>query len=107
MANPVIDFKRIFLAGVGAVALTAEKSRELVNELVAKGEMTVEQGKVINEELKRDVGCKVRNVVDSVIPPEEVPVTRKMESMSPEELAAIKAKLAELEAETEQEEQGE
>ena len=107
MTSPVFDFKRVFLAGVGAVALTAEKSRELVNELVAKGEMTVEQGKVINEELKRDVGGKVRSVVDSVIPPAAVPVTEKMESMSPEELEAIKAKLAELEARGKQEAQGE
>ena len=107
MASPVIDFKRIFLAGVGAVALTAEKSRELVNELVARGEMTVEQGKVINEELKRDMGCKVRSVVDSMIPPEETPIAQKLESMSPEELAAIKAKLEELEKKSKQEEQGE
>lgn len=45
--------KQIMLAGIGAMAVTVEKSKELVEELVKKGELTVEQGKVVNEELKR------------------------------------------------------
>ena len=45
--------KKVFLAGVGAVALTAEKSKQIADQLVAKGELTVEQGKVLNEDLKR------------------------------------------------------
>ena len=44
--------KKVLLAGIGAVAVTAEKSRELLDEMVKKGELTVEQGKVLNEELK-------------------------------------------------------
>ena len=46
------ELKKVLLAGIGAVAMTVEKSHELVEELVKKGELTVEQGKVINEELK-------------------------------------------------------
>ena len=49
------NLKKIFLAGVGAVAVTAEKSKELLDEMVEKGELTVEQGKVLNEELKHNV----------------------------------------------------
>ena len=49
------SMKKIMLAGIGAVAVTAEKSKELVDELVVKGELTVEQGKVLNEELKHKV----------------------------------------------------
>lgn len=46
--------KDVFLAGVGAMALGAEKTQELVEQLIAKGEITVEQGKEINSEvLKR------------------------------------------------------
>ena len=37
--------KDVFLAGVGAMALGAEKTQELVESLIAKGEITVEQGK--------------------------------------------------------------
>ncbi|MDO4554104.1 MAG: hypothetical protein Q4B70_03035 [Lachnospiraceae bacterium] len=47
--------KKVLLAGIGAVAVTAEKSKEIVDELIAKGEITVEQGKVLNEELKHNV----------------------------------------------------
>lgn len=43
--------RKIFLAGVGALAATAEKGQELVNNLVARGELTVEQGKKLNSEL--------------------------------------------------------
>ena len=39
------DLKNLLLAGVGAVAVTAEKSEELLKELVKRGELTVEQGK--------------------------------------------------------------
>ena len=52
-----IDFgdglRKVFLAGVGALATTVEKSQEIVEALVAKGELTVEQGKALNTELKR------------------------------------------------------
>ena len=98
MSGTGFDFKRIFFAGVGAVAMTAEKTRDLVKELVEKGEMTVEQGKIINEELKQNVSAKVRSVVDAVIPQDPSSIIAKMDSMSAEELAAVKAKLADLEA---------
>ena len=52
MATLGDGFKGIFLAGIGAVAIGAEKGKELVDQLVARGEMTVEQGKQINTELK-------------------------------------------------------
>ena len=46
-------FKNVFLAGVGAMALTGEKTKELVDQLVAKGEITVEQGKQVTTELQQ------------------------------------------------------
>jgi polyhydroxyalkanoate synthesis regulator phasin len=47
--------RKVLLAGIGAVATTAEKSKEILDELVQRGELTVEQGKVLNEELKHNV----------------------------------------------------
>ncbi|MDO4287852.1 MAG: DUF2680 domain-containing protein [Eubacterium sp.] len=93
--------KNILLAGVGAVATTAEKSKEIVDQLVEKGELTVEQGKVMNEELKRNLKEKVKDNVTVVVKEDEVDadtVVARMDSMSPEELQAIKDKLAHLEA---------
>lgn len=47
--------KKVFLAGIGTMALTYEKANSLVDDLIEKGRITVEQGKQLNEELKRVV----------------------------------------------------
>ena len=52
MADIRDGFKDIFLAGVGALAYGGERANELVNNLIEKGELTVEQGKEHNTELK-------------------------------------------------------
>ncbi|WEV75189.1 phasin family protein [Bifidobacterium sp. ESL0800] len=44
--------RTVFLAGIGAMATTAEKGQEIVDALVKKGELTVEQGRTLNTELK-------------------------------------------------------
>ena len=54
------SFKNIFLAGVGATAYSFEKAQELVDDLVKKGELTVQQGKVVNEELRRPTLSRTR-----------------------------------------------
>ena len=45
MENLGDGIKKILLAGVGTIAVTSEKSKEILDELVKKGELTVEQGK--------------------------------------------------------------
>ena len=78
------------LAGIGAVAVTAEKSKEVVEQLVKKGELTVEQGKVLNEELKHNVAEKLREplTVDKI--------SKDLEKVNDEELEILKAKIEEL-----------
>ncbi|MCF6466577.1 phasin family protein [Clostridium sp. Cult2] len=59
--------KKVFFAGVGTLALTYEKANELVKDLVEKGKITVEQGKQLNEELKRvvkDNAPEAQNITD-------------------------------------------
>ena len=53
--------RTVFLAGVGAVAVTGEKAKKLVDDLVKKGELTVEEGKVLNEDITRKMGEKAEN----------------------------------------------
>ena len=55
------EMKKIMLAGIGAVALTTEKAKDLVDDLVKKGEITVEQGKVLNKELKHNVKSTIKD----------------------------------------------
>jgi len=64
--------KKVLLAGIGTLSLTYEKANVLVKELVQKGQITVEQGKQLNEELKRalnnqsTIESKVKEYVDSL-----------------------------------------
>lgn len=48
-----LSLKNILLAGIGSIALTYEKSESIINDLVKKGELTINQGKELNEELKK------------------------------------------------------
>lgn len=45
-------FRNIMLAGIGSAAMAYEKAMETVDEMVKKGELTVHQGKELNQELK-------------------------------------------------------
>ena len=48
--------RKLIVASVGAADLGCEKLGKLLDECVARGEVTVEKGRVLNEELKRT--CK-------------------------------------------------
>lgn len=92
------DLKKIMLAGIGAVAVTSEKSMELIDDLVKKGQVTVEQGKELNEELKRNIKTKVQNTINehvnvTVVAKEDENILDKLDTLSEEELKAVKAKL--------------
>lgn len=54
------EIKKALLFGVGAVASTYEKSVEVIDELVKKGKITVEEGKELGEELKRTFNDKCK-----------------------------------------------
>lgn len=77
--------KKIMLAGIGAVAVTAEKSKDLLDDLVQKGELTVEQGKVLNEELKHTVKETIQKKVNPSSSPDEL-----LKSMTPEQIQQLK-----------------
>ncbi len=80
--------KRLVLAGIGAVATTAEKSQEILDDLVKKGEITVEQGKELNKELTHNIKKSVKERFG----PEDMET--KLSKMSSEELARLKEKIA-------------
>ena len=52
--------KKVLLAGVGGAAITAEKSKEIIDEMAKKGEETVERGKAMNQELKHNIKKTVK-----------------------------------------------
>lgn len=97
--------KKILLAGIGTVAVTAEKSKEVLDEMVKRGELTVEQGKVLNQELKHNIKDTVKkNVNVSVKPQSAEELEELLDKMTPEQIQALKSKLAQMdEADVDQE----
>lgn len=90
--------KKVLLAGIGAVAVTGEKSKELLDEMVKKGELTVEQGKALNEELKHNIKSTVKekvNVKVKTSSPEEL--DELLDKMTPEQMALLKQRIDEME----------
>ena len=47
------DLKKVLLAGIGLTDMTVDKADSFVKELVEKGRLTVEEGKELEQELKR------------------------------------------------------
>lgn len=97
------NIKKILLAGIGAVATTTEKSKELLDEMVKKGELTVEQGKVLNEELKHNIKKTMKekvNVSVKVSDPEEL--DELLEKMTPEQITQLKERLSQLDQQEEE-----
>ena len=90
------SIRKLILAGIGAAAVTKEKSEGLLKELVKKGELTVEQGKVLNEELKHNLKDAIRdNATVNVVRPD---VMDAVDNMTDAELEALKARIHAAEA---------
>ena len=104
--------KKILLAGIGTAAVTAEKSKEILDELVKKGELTVEQGKVLNQELKHNIKSTVKTAADSVKESaarknEQEELKATISKLTPEQLAAVKAQIESMQAEADAREEAE
>ena len=89
------SMKKIILAGIGAAATTADKSKEILDDLVKRGELTVEQGKVLNEELNHNVKKAGKK--------EETDAADLLKGLSPEQIAALKEQLAKMDEEKKEE----
>ena len=90
------SIKRLLYFGFGAAALSADKLRELIDELVKRGELTTEEGKKIYEELvsrgeqeRRNLNTQIRNQVLEIL--KEVGVADQAK------VAALESKVEELE----------
>ena len=93
------NIKKLLLAGIGAVAVTAEKSKDLLDEMVAKGELTVEQGKVLNEELKHNIKKTVKEKTGAGKKETAAEdLSDLLDKMTPEQLAALKEQIRKKEA---------
>lgn len=53
-----VSMKNILLAGIGAVYHTYEMAEDAIDNMVKKGQLTVNQAKELNEELKKKTEMK-------------------------------------------------
>ena len=98
MSNLSDDLKKVFLFGVGAIAKTSEKSKELIDELIEKGALTVEQGKNLNEELKHNLQEKIIEK-EKELNSELISQIKDMKNLSDEDIKILKEKIKEVEKE--------
>jgi polyhydroxyalkanoate synthesis regulator phasin len=91
--------KKVLLAGVGAVAVVSEKVEEVVEDLVKKGELTVEQGKQLCEKIKQDIQEKADAAAAAAKEDDEASardLVNSLDSLTPQERAALRARLEEM-----------
>jgi polyhydroxyalkanoate synthesis regulator phasin len=92
----VEELKNVLLAGLGSAAYTYEKSKKIVDEMVVKGKLTLEEGKQLSEELKRnikDVEVKVKPLTKA----DMAELLKEMNFASKDDLEEIKTRLTKLE----------
>ena len=87
--------RKLILAGIGTAAVTAEKSREILDELVKKGEITVEQGKALNQELKHNIreAAKKTEASEEENKDTEEQMKEFLDRLTPEQMAPLKKQL--------------
>ncbi|MEA4828293.1 phasin family protein [Clostridium sp. JNZ J1-5] len=94
------ELKNLFLAGIGSAAYTYEKAAKLVDELVAKGKITIDEGKELSQELKRNFKDKTEKTADKVKPITKEDMKELLSEMNfatKNEIEELKARLDKLE----------
>ncbi|MCL6629032.1 MAG: hypothetical protein K6U00_05470 [Armatimonadetes bacterium] len=88
--------KRLLYFGIGAAALSADKARDLIDDLVKQGEMTAEEGKKIYEELISR-GERERSELDNRIRGQVLQMLKDIGVADQAKITAIESRLEELE----------
>lgn len=91
-----ISMKKLFLAGIGSLAVTYEKAEGMVDELVKKGALAVAEGKELNEELKRNLREKKEG--EKPLTSERLrEIVSELQYASKKDIEELKARIEELE----------
>lgn len=101
MADIVDMMKKAFLAGVGAAAEGTEKADQLLKDMIKKGELTVEQGKALNQELKHNLDERLHKDDRK---DEKTDVAGILKNLTPDDLRELKKKLDEVDLDPKDEE---
>lgn len=94
------EIKNIILAGIGSAAYTYEKAAKLIDDMVEKGKLTVDEGKELSQELKRNLTDKTKEAANKVRPvtkDEMKELLSEMNFATKDEIEEIKQRLSKLE----------
>lgn len=91
------EIKNLMLAGIGTMALTYEKGMDMINDLVAKGKMTVDEGKELSQELKRKTMSNT-SASKPVTKEEMAQLLNQMNFATKDDLEDLKQRISKLEA---------
>ena len=90
------ELKNIVLMGLGAMALTTDKAKELREELLEKGTKLYQEGKVANEELKHNIEQKIKESVTVVVEEKDImkeDIMKAVEMMNEDEKEELRSLL--------------
>lgn len=90
------QLRRLAMIGVGGTALAVEKVADYVDELVAQGKITVDEGKKLTEKLiqnkEKEVTEKGREEIEAIL--------LEMNIAQKKDIEELEARIAELEKDT-------
>lgn len=92
----VNELKNIILAGIGSAAYTYEKASKVIDDFVAKGKLTIEEGKELSEELKRNIVTKT-DAIKPLNKEDLVEVLKSMNFATKDDLTTINERINNLE----------
>lgn len=89
--------RRFALAGVGAVSITIDKSREIIDQLVARGEVTAAEGQAACDDLQKKMSAQFDAFSKKLRSDYEnssfESLLKKCDSLTPEQKEALIARL--------------
>lgn len=87
-----LTLKNLLLAGVGSMAYAVEKSSDVIEEMVNKGQLTVNQGRELNRELQNKFTAgrdKAAAIAQEII--------KSINPATKEDIARLEARISQLE----------
>jgi len=90
------SLRKLGLLGIGAISITEEKVKQVVNELVEKGEMNSEEGKTLVHELLTEKKKQMQDF-DEKISKDVQNAVGKAKIASKDDVSRLEDKITELE----------
>lgn len=88
------ELKKLILASIGGASMTYDKAEETINKLSTRGQITVEEGKKLSEELLRKGKGKMQD--DSINKEELQAMLLQMNVAQRKDIEDLEIKVAEL-----------